>query len=582
MLSLSNKRWRFFDPPQSTVEVLVKELAVSPLVASLLVNRKITTADEARLLIQSDLAYLPDPFLMLGMEKAVNRIVQAIGAGESITVFGDYDVDGVTSASFLVHFFRDLGIPFSYYLPSRMEEGYGLNVEALRKIRAGGSTLVITADCGITAVQEVKAAKEMGVDVIVTDHHQIGEDGLPDSVAVLNPHQPGCLYPFRYLSGVGIVFKLATAIRTALYNAGWEKSRLPNLKRHLDLFALGTIADVAPLTGENHILSNHGLKQMSVTAKPGLVALKAVTGLNGAVDARSVAFTLGPRLNAAGRLGKADTCLHLLTSTDLEEAKKIARSLDDINQERQEVQKWTLEEAEYLLEREVDLERDRVIVLASENFHMGVIGIVASRFAQTYYRPTVLIAMKDKKGKGSARSIPGFNLFKAFSECSDYLIQYGGHAYAAGLNIEAAQVEPFRKAMNEVGHRILTEDDLIPEISIDATLPLESISLATLKDIQVLEPFGQGNALPVFLSPAVSIHDLRYIGREGQHVRFKATQGNRNNQTEVIAFNMSEVFRSVEIRGARFDLVYELQRNEWNGQEKLQLRLLDLRQHGEG
>lgn len=564
------------------VEALVKSLNITPLVASLLVNRKITDPEQARLLIEADLACLPDPFLMLGMETAVARILRAIENKEHLTVYGDYDVDGITSASFLVHFFRDLGIPFSYYLPNRMEEGYGVNTNALRKIRDGGSTLVITADCGITAVQEVLAAREIGLDVIVTDHHQVGEEGLPDSIAVLNPHQPGCLYPFRFLSGVGIVFKLATAIRTALYKAGWDKDKLPNLKRHLDLFALGTIADVAPLTGENHVLSNHGLRQMTVTTKPGLVALKAVAGLNGNIDTRSVAFNLGPRLNAAGRLGKADTCLHLLTATDLGEAKKMARALDDINQERQEVQKWTQDEAEYLLEREVDLENDKVIVLASENFHMGVIGIVASRFSQTYYRPTVLIALKDKKGKGSARSIPRFNLFKAFTECSEYLIQYGGHAYAAGLNIEESQVVHFRKAINQVGQRILGNEELIPEINIDATLPLESLSLKTLKNIQSLEPFGQGNPLPVFMTPGVSIHDIHYMGRDGQHVRFKAApNGKRDLQLEVVAFNMQETFRRMETRGALFDLAYELHANEWNGQEKLQLRLIDLRLHQE-
>ena len=250
MYSLLNKRWQLASPPQKMVEALVNSLGISPLVAALLVNRKITDPEQANILIKSDLACLPDPFLMLGMETAVARILRAIENKESITVYGDYDVDGITAASFLVHFFRDLGIPFSYYLPNRMEEGYGVNSEALRKIREGGCTLVITADCGITAVREVSAAREIGLDVIVTDHHQIGEEGLPGSIAVLNPHQPGCLYPFRFLSGVGIVFKLATAIRTALYKAGWDKDRLPNLKRHLDLFALGTIADVAPLTGK--------------------------------------------------------------------------------------------------------------------------------------------------------------------------------------------------------------------------------------------------------------------------------------------------------------------------------------------
>ncbi|MBI4383990.1 MAG: single-stranded-DNA-specific exonuclease RecJ [Nitrospinae bacterium] len=575
MLSLLNRKWLVADPSPDTVAALSGELKIAPLVARLLVNRGIADPGEARVFIQPDLGRLPDPFLMLGMREATDRVVRAIQGGERITVFGDYDVDGVTAAAFLVHFFRELGTPFSYYLPNRMEEGYGLNVEALRKIRAEGSSLVISADCGITAVREVDAAREMGLDVIVTDHHQLSEEGLPRAVAVLNPHQPGCGYPFRFLSGVGIVFKLAAAVRSALAQAGWEKEKLPNLKRHLDLFALGTIADMAPLAGENHVLSRHGLQQMTVTAKPGLVALKSIAGLNGSVDARSVAFALGPRLNAAGRLGKADVGLHLLTASDLPEAKKMAQTLDDVNQERQEVQKWTQEEAEYLLQREIDLERDRVIVLASENFHMGVIGIVAARLAQTHYRPTVLIALRDAKGKGSARSIPKFNLFKAFRECSSCLVQYGGHAYAAGLNIEQSRVDAFRKAMNEVGRRILSPGDLVPEVSVDAVLSLADISMAMFKEIQQLSPFGAGNSLPVFMSRKVAIQDLRFIGKDGQHVRFRAVQGKSHH--EAVGFHMREAFASLDSRGNLFDLVYEIQTNDWNGQEKLQLKLLDLR-----
>ncbi len=577
MLSLLNKRWSLAQPDPAWTAELQTELGVSLRVATLLANRGVASIQEADYLINPDLANTHDPFLMLGMRTAVDRILRSIERGDNITVFGDYDVDGITSAAFMTHFFRDLGVPHSHYLPNRMEEGYGLNKGAVETIKSRGSGLIITADCGITAVDEVAYARELGLDVIVTDHHQIGEQGLPKAVAVLNPHQPGCSYPFRFLSGVGIVFKLAVAVRSALLEAGWEKSRLPRLKNHLDLFVLGTIADVAPLSGENHILARHGLEMMSSSLKPGLAALKAVAGLNGEVDARSVGFVLGPRLNAAGRLGKADAGLHLLTATDPAEARKLAQELEAVNKERQEIQKWTQEEADYLMEREVDLERDKVIVLASENFHKGVIGIVAARLTQVNYRPTVLIALDDGVGKGSARSIPAFNLFRAFQECSEFLDQFGGHAYAAGLNIKADNVENFRAAMNRVGDRILNADSLIQTLKIDAALEGPELTLELYRDMAALEPYGQGNPLPVFLTRGATVRNLRRMGRDQAHARFNVGQGGAS--VEAVAFYMNQVFEGLDADAETFDLVYELQINDWSGREKLQMKILDVRPH---
>ncbi|PIQ96114.1 MAG: single-stranded-DNA-specific exonuclease RecJ, partial [Nitrospinae bacterium CG11_big_fil_rev_8_21_14_0_20_56_8] len=466
MLSSLQKRWRLADPPQETVDRLVRELNVTPTLARLLINRRVETADDARFFLENDLSRLHDPFLMKGMDAAAERVLRAIENREKITAFCDYDVDGVTSAAFLIHFFRDLGVEIDDYLPERLREGYGLNAQAIHEIHSRGTRLIITADCGITAVEEVRTARALGVDVIISDHHQVGPQGLPEAVAVLNPHRSDCTYPYRFLSGVGIALKLAQAVRSRLLAAGWDRERLPNLKRHLDLFALGTIADVAPLTGENHLLSALGLEVMTVSAKPGLIALKEVAGVTGAVTARSVGFGLGPRLNAAGRLGKADAGLHLLISPDLREAMELAAVLDRTNQERKDVQERVLEEAEYLMEREVNLEKDRVIVLASENFHPGVVGIAASRLVEKYFRPTVLIALEGEVGKGSGRSIPRFNLHKAFIECASHLVQFGGHAYAAGLTIRKDCVPHFRDAMNRVGERILQPEDLIPEMKI--------------------------------------------------------------------------------------------------------------------
>jgi single-stranded-DNA-specific exonuclease len=575
MLSFLNKNWCRAEPLAATVSLLERELHLPTAVAVILANRGVDSKASARDFLEADFAHLHDPFLMTGMRQAVDRVLRAMEKKEAITLFCDYDVDGVTSAAFLTHFFRDLNYPVEAYLPERKAEGYGLNSDAVRKIRQRGAALMITADCGITGVKEVALANEIGLDVIVTDHHQVGAEGLPAAIAVLNPHRSDCNYPYRFLCGVGLAFKLAIAVRNGLYSAGWPKESLPNLKRHLDLFALGTIADVAPLTGENHILTLHGLKMLSTTSKPGLVALKETAGIVGNVDARAVGFGLGPRLNAAGRLGKADNGLHLLASTSLKEAKVLALELDKINQERKEIQEETVAEAESLFKREINLQKDRVIVLASEIFHPGVIGIAASRLVDKYHRPTVLIALEDGEGKGSGRSIPRFNLFKAFTDCTSHLIQFGGHAYAAGLSIKEEQVEAFRHAMNEVGHRHLTEEDLIPEVRVDTVLKLEEITRPLYDQMALLEPFGAENPVPSFLSEGVQFQEVKFIGKEKNHVRFRARQGKGN--IEGVGFGLADIFASVDPTLDVFDIVYELDLNIWNGKEKLQMKLLDIR-----
>lgn len=575
MLSLLNKNWCLAEPLAETVSLLERGLQLPTTVAVLLVNRGAVSEESAKDFMEADLARLHDPFLMNGMQQAVDRVIQALQQKEAITVFCDYDVDGVTSAAFLTHFFRDLDCRVEAYLPERQSEGYGLNAAAIRKIRESGAGLMITADCGITGVKEVALANEIGLDVIVTDHHQVGEEGLPPAIAVLNPHRADCEYPYRFLSGVGLAFKLAIAVRNGLHAAGWPKERLPNLKRHLDLFALGTIADVAPLTGENHILTLHGLEMLSTTAKPGLVALKETAGIIGNVDARSVGFGLGPRLNAAGRLGRADSGLHLLISTDLKEAKALARELESTNTERKEIQEETVAEAESLFKRDIDLQNDRVIVLASEIFHAGVIGIAASRLVDKYHRPTVLIALEEGQGKGSGRSIPSFNLFKAFTACSGNLVQFGGHAYAAGLTIKEDQVDAFRNAMNEVGHQILNEEDLIPEVRVDTVLNLEEINLSLYSRIALLEPFGAENPVPCFVSQGVQFQEVKLIGKEKNHIRFRAKQG--KGRIEGVGFGLAEVLESVDVNTELFDIAYELNLNTWNGREKLEIKLVDIR-----
>ena len=576
MRSLRNKRWILRRPTPDKVDKIACSLDLLPVVARLLVNRKVETVDEAQMFMKAALSSLYDPFLITGMKLAVDRILKAIENKESIRLFCDYDVDGVTSAAFLTHFFRDLGVDVGYYLPERMKEGYGLNEDAVRVIRKEGASLMITTDCGVTAVREVELALSLGLDVIITDHHQVGEEGLPRAVAVLNPHQSNCNYPYRFLSGVGLAFKLAVAVRTALHEKmGWDKGRLPNMKRHLDLVALGTIADVAPLTGENHVMVRHGLDVLTTTNKAGLVALKAVANVDNRVDARSVGFALGPRLNAAGRLGKADSGFHLLVSVDLQEAKELARKLNAINQERKNIQEQVQDEAEYLIGREVDLKEDRIIVLASENFHSGVVGIVASRIVEKYFRPVVLIALEGGIGKGSGRSIPHFNLHRAFTDCARHLVQFGGHAYAAGLTIDEDNVDSFRNAMNEVGRRILSKENLVPEMFLDMSLKISEINEALYKQITRMEPFGEENPPPVFLIECASISRLKRIGREESHVRFRVNQGGA--RIDAVGFNLAEEFASIDVELEKVDLACEFQINNWNGGNKLELKILDLR-----
>ncbi len=580
MRSLLNKRWILRNPALEMAKKISLSLDILPIVARLLINRRVEGVEEAKTFVKAQLSSLHDPFLINGMDFAVDRILIAIKNKELIRLFCDYDVDGVTSAAFLTHFFRDIGVTVDYYLPERMKEGYGLNDDAIRSIRKEGASLMITADCGITAVREVELAHSLGLDVIITDHHQVGSEGLPKAVAVLNPHRSNCEYPYRFLSGVGLAFKLALAVRTALHKkAGWSKESLPNMKRHLDLVALGTIADVAPLTGENHVLVRHGLDVLAKTDKAGLVALKAVSDLDGSINARSVGFTLGPRLNAAGRLGKADRGFHLLTSMDLKKAKELAQELNTINQERKDIQELVQDEAEYLISREVNLKEDRVIVLASENFHSGVVGIVASRIVEKYFRPVILIALENSIGKGSGRSIPHFNLHRAFTECASHLIQFGGHAYAAGLTINENNLDLFRNAIKEVGRRILSDENLVPELFLDGSLKISEINITLHDQISLLEPFGSENQPPIFLIQGVRVHGLKRIGRNESHVRFQAIQDNL--KIDAVGFNLAKEFASIDEKSDKIDLACEFEVNSWGGRNKLQLKILDLRYSAE-
>jgi single-stranded-DNA-specific exonuclease len=570
------KRWEIA-PENPLIEAkLAAALQIPALSARLLANRGISTIEAAREFLAPSLQRLYDPFRMRGMAEAVDRLVHALRNQERIVIYGDYDVDGITATAVLSWFFREIGAPVPYYLPHRMREGYGLNAEAIRQLADQGTHLLITVDCGITGHDEVQLARRLGMDVIVTDHHQVPPD-LPEAVAVLNPHQPECGYPAKELAGVGVAFKLIMALRGRLrLDAQWA-GKLPNLRRHLDLVALGTIADVAPLLGENRILVKHGLHELTHTVKLGVQTLKRVARIDEQdVGPRQVGFSLAPRLNAAGRLATAKAGVELLLSDDAAKADKLALYLDSVNRDRQVVQAQIYAEAKAAIEAEGGLRNRWAIVLASERWHPGVVGIVASKLVEEYGRPTVLIGLDGDTGKGSGRSIAAFHLYNALVACRELLVGFGGHEHAAGIRIERQQVQPFEAALNRVASELLTETDCAPVLGIDAEVHLQEIDDTFLHFIERLEPFGEGNAPPVLMARGVTVvGSPTLVGKEQQHLRLKLRQGHMIFQG--IGFGMSQ--RLTEAKEGILDIVFTPQRHVWKGREECQLVLRDLTRH---
>jgi single-stranded-DNA-specific exonuclease len=570
------KRWEVANGNPRLADKLAVALDLRPLEAILLTNRGITTIDGAQEFLSPALQRLHDPFVMRGMEEAVERLVRSLSLRESIVVYGDYDVDGITATAVLSWFFRDIGMPVPYYLPHRMREGYGLNGEAIRRLAQQGTRVLITVDCGITGHAEVQLAKSLGMDVIVTDHHQI-PPALPAAVAVLNPHQRDCPYPSKELAGVGIAFKLVMALRSRLrHEAGWG-TKLPNLRRHLDLVALGTIADVAPLVGENRILVRHGLQALTSSNKPGVQALKQVGRLAAqAIGPRQVGFTLAPRLNAAGRLAAAQAGVELLLCDDTARAAELALYLDTVNRERQAVQAQIYEEAKAAIEGEGGMEGRWAIVLASERWHPGVVGIVASKLVEEYGRPAILIGLDGSAGKGSGRSIATFHLYRALEACQQHLAGFGGHEHAAGIRIDRTQIPAFRDALNHIAGEQLMAGDGTPLLAIDAEVRLEEIDDALLDYMAQLEPFGEGNPPPVFVARGAEVvGEPTLVGKEQQHLRLTLRQG--NVFTHAIGFGMSK--QLAQAKSSRLDIVFTPQRHEWNGRLERQLVLKDFRAH---
>jgi len=546
-------------------------LNVSRVTARALLCRGIEEVEEGARFLGHDLAGLVDPFEMQDMGPAVEAVEGALARGEPIRVYGDYDVDGVCATALLVRALGGLGGQVDWYIPHRVDEGYGVNEEAVRQASAEGVKLLITVDCGSTATSEVELARELGMGVVVTDHHRPGEE-LP-GVPVLNPWRNDCGYPFKDLAGVGVAFKLVSALARA--RGLPEGTEL----RFLDLVCLGTVGDVVPLLGENRLFVQHGLERLSNTRKVGIRALLSAAGVAAgrAVGARLVAFGLAPRINAAGRMEDARAAVRLLLTQDAEEARQLAEALSEHNTRRRQEEQQTVGEAEKMVAEGVDLSRERVIVLGSETWHPGVIGIVASRLVERYHRPALLIAIQDGKGKGSGRSVAGLNLWEALRECASCLTRYGGHRYAAGFGVEADQIGELRRRINEVSAERLAISDLVRHIETDAEAELGEIGPEEVSELNKLAPFGMGNRAPVLVTRGVRVEEAKRVG-DGSHLalRFCDEQG---TGAGAIWFRQGELQARLPA-GGKVDVCYRPRLDEWNGRVRVQLHVEDVAVHG--
>ena len=546
----------------------MKSQAVPPLVAAVLCSRGLSTLEAATDFLSWHPRLLQDPFLMKDMEKAVSRIEQALSAGEKISVYGDYDVDGITSTCLLTHYLRGRGGTVCYYIPCRMDEGYGVNREAIDALHAEGVSLVITVDCGITAVEETAYAKALGIDLVITDHHTCKEE-IPQAVAVVDPHQPDCPYPFKDLAGVGVALKLVMAME------GPEKRRQV-LEEYADLAAVGTVADVMKLLGENRTLVHLGLEQLKETRRVGLTALMEEAGTNAeAVTSTTVGYCLAPRINAAGRMGQAAIAAELILTEDGEQASRLAKNLCALNRERQEVELQIFNQCIKMLEQTA---RHDCIVLADEGWHQGVVGIVASRLSEKYACPVCMISLQDGKGKGSCRSYGGFNLFQALEACSDLLEGYGGHALAAGFTILEEQIDAFRSRMSQLVLQNTGGEEVVSTLSVDVEVSdVHELFVESVTQLSMLEPYGSGNPKPVFCLLDATVTCMSDVGG-GRHLKMRVGRDGRSQ--DAIFFSVTGAQAGVKV-GDVVDLAFYPQINEFRGVKTVQLHLIDLRPSAE-
>lgn len=566
------KRWVLKEADKATVARYGEQLNTSPLLSRILTLRGFADADSARCYLSSSLRDdLPSPFVMADMAPAVERIVAALKSKQQIGIWGDYDVDGTTGASVLVSFLREIGAAPIYHVPHRIEEGYGLNTEGLRRLKERGVDLVVTVDCGISNAREVAAAREFGLDIVVVDHHQPPEE-FPPAVAVINPHRKDCAFPDKGLCAAGLAFYLVIGLRAKLRDTGWfENSAAPDIRHYLDIVTLGTIADMVPLKGVNRTLIKRGLAELANSTRPGVMALKAVSGIPaGDVSAGQVGFRLGPRINAAGRVDYGIKVVELLTTESSEVAQRIAQELEAHNQERRAIEAQVLEQVLTQSNRAMSGGACHSLVLAGEGWHPGVLGIVASCIVEKFYRPTVVIGFNDGMGKGSGRSIRGFHMVEGFRRCAASLEKFGGHEYAGGLSIKPEQLAGFAEAFENAAREALSPEQLLPLLEIDAELNFSEIGMPLMRELAVLQPFGIGNPEPLFLTANAEVCERKVFSAG---VRFRLRQGGR--VVGGVIFGAGDDYPGMP--GETMDVAYRLSENEWNGNTRVELKIADVR-----
>ena len=564
------RRWKLFPIKHHLATELSQKLNISEYIAQTLINRGITNEQAAAEFLHAGAETFSDPYALKGMKTAVGKIAQAVELQEKITIYGDYDVDGITACATLYKTLTRLGAHVEFYIPDRQSEGYGLNPAALHNLIQTGTKLIVTVDCGISAIKEI-AAIDGQLDIIITDHHQPPSE-LPLALAIINPKQPGCLYPEKNLAGVGVAFKLCQGLWQHYY--GLETKFFD----YLDIVAIGTVADIVPLTGENRFIVKLGLKQLQTTDNLGIKALLEICGLQGKViDSGSIGFVIAPRLNAVGRVSQATAGVELLITNDSNHARELANLLDEENLARQNIEKTIMAKAEEQLET-VDVDAAKVLVLAGEEWHSGVIGIVASRLVDKYYKPVIMISIRDGVGKGSCRSIPAFDIYTALTRSSDLLTQFGGHRQAAGLSIPLQNIPLLRERLNSLAAETLSPADYVPVLTIDSVLPLEEINASFLEQLSCLEPFGFGNPSPVFACHNIEMKEKRLIGQQSRHLKLKLKNA---AVRDVVAWNMAELSPDLTC-DKPIDLVFVPKYNEWQGQKNLQLTAHDIRQSPDG
>lgn len=560
------KKWLLKEFDKNRVVEISKEFHISPLTSIILYNRGINQSEEIAEFLKCDLESLHDPYLLKDMDKAVKRIKEAQANDEKITIYGDYDVDGITSIAILYKHLTAMGFQVDYYIPDRIQEGYGVNRDALDKIKENGTKVVITVDTGITAIEETEYAKEIGMDIIITDHHECKET-IPEAYAAIDPKRKDCTYPFKNLAGVGVAFKLIQALD--------ENSSVDELiAKYSDLICLGTVADISPLVDENRIIVTKGLEKFRNTENIGLKALIDVSITNSKpITTSTIGYIIAPRINASGRLGCASRSVEMFLTSDKEKAYELANGLCEENTIRQQTEQKMFAEALEYIENNPQMKDDQVLVIPHENWHHGIVGIVSSKITEKFYKPSILFAIDGDEAKGSGRSISGFNLFGALESSSDLLEKFGGHELAAGLTIKTENIEKFRAAINAHTFEQIDENALIPTVSIDAVIKPSYITLETVDEINKLQPFGVENPLPVFAVRDMKIHKISTMS-ENKHLRMTLLK--EGKFLDAVGFGMGEYYNYLK-EGDFIEVAFGLDINDYKGFKNVQLILKDIK-----